>query len=219
VDAMSIVLAEVTVPSRSFELGEILHDHGQARIELVQFVPTGEVLAPYFWAEAGDYAAFEDSVRRDPRVESLIEVDVGLDKRLYHIKWADKLEIDGFLGAIHDNDIVIESALGTDDVWRFTLRASNHESLASLQQACVDSNVPLTVNRISEPTLETYDLDGLTSNQREALVIAHRRGYFKTPSETTLEEIGDELGITSQAASKRIRSGVETLVANAMSVD
>lgn len=216
---MSIVLAEISVPSESFALGEILHNQGQARIELTQLVPTGEALAPYFWAETDDYSAFEESVRRDSWVGSLIEVDVGPSKRLYHIKWADPLETDSFLRAIRDHDIIVESAVGTTDGWRFTLRASSHESLASFQQVCIDGDVSLTVNRISEPTLETYDLDGLTSSQREALVVAHKRGYFKTPSETTLEEIGEELGITSQATSKRIRNGVETLVANAVSVE
>ncbi|SEP05787.1 Predicted DNA binding protein, contains HTH domain [Halogranum amylolyticum] len=216
---MSVVLAEISVPSDSFQLGEVLNDYRPVRIELTQLVPTGEMLAPYFWAEAEDYAAFEESVRRDPRVGRLREVDVGPDKRLYHIEWADTLDSDGFLQALRSHDVIVESAVGTDDTWQFRLRAATHESLASFQQACTDSELPLTVHRVSEPASDAYDLDGLTSSQREALVVASRRGYFETPSRVSLKEIGDELGITPQAASKRIRGGVETLVTNAVSVD
>lgn len=48
--------------------------------------------------------------------------------------------------------------------------------------------------------------------QREALILAVERGYFAVPRETKLEEIAEELGITRQAASERVRRGAETVL-------
>ncbi|WP_217493319.1 helix-turn-helix domain-containing protein [Haladaptatus sp. W1] len=53
---------------------------------------------------------------------------------------------------------------------------------------------------------------GLTQEQREALVLALNRGYFSTPSEITLDELANQLGITSQAVSNRVRLGTEKVL-------
>lgn len=215
---MSTALADVTISSESFELGEILHDNQELRIELTQFVPTGDSLVPYFWVETANCEAFEDAVRSDERVAALTVVDEGADKRLYHIEWTDPMNVNGFLQAIRTHDVIVEAGVGTADTWRFRLRAADHEALASFRQACTDNGVKLEVQRVCSSNTGAYDIDGLTANQRDALRVATRLGYFETPSRATLDEVGAELGISSQAASKRIRRAVETLVDNAVSL-
>lgn len=42
----------------------------------------------------------------------------------------------------------------------------------------------------------------------EVVVVAYERGYFSTPRETTLGEIGAELGISSREARVRLRNGL-----------
>ena len=82
----------------------------------------------------------------------------------------------------------------------------------------MEGGIKITVDRVFTLT-EEYSggrMFDLTAEQREAVVLAANRGYFETPSKVTLEEIGAELGISSQAASKRIRGGVEKLVTNAL---
>lgn len=209
---MTIVVTEVTIPTDSFELGQILHDHDETRIELTKFVPTGNGLAPYFWAETDDHDAFEEAVRSDEQVASLTEVDDGPNKRLYHIEWADPMEINGLLDAIRAHNLIVETAVGTADIWRFRLRAANHGGLTEFQRTCNENGIELTINRIWNPSTAGQDPDGLTFDQREALRVAARLGYFESPSKATLDEVGEELGISSQAASKRIRAGVEKVV-------
>ncbi|MFP4695916.1 helix-turn-helix domain-containing protein [Thiohalospira sp.] len=57
---------------------------------------------------------------------------------------------------------------------------------------------------------------GLSQEQREALLLGLRRGYFDTPSDATLAEIADELGISQQATSDRIRRGTKRVLAEAL---
>ena len=56
---MSIVVAEFTISSDVFVLGQVLRNHEDVRVDLTQFVPLGDALVPYFWAETDDVRAFE----------------------------------------------------------------------------------------------------------------------------------------------------------------
>ena len=56
---MSVVVVELSVASDAFVMGSILRDHGDAHVELAQFVPIGETVAPYFWVDTADPDAFE----------------------------------------------------------------------------------------------------------------------------------------------------------------
>jgi predicted DNA binding protein len=78
----------------------------------------------------------------------------------------------------------------------------------------IENEVIVHINRIYTFTEETDRRRqfGLSSEQREALVLALRRGYFTSPSEVSLDELADELDITKQAVSDRIRRGNEKVL-------
>lgn len=52
----------------------------------------------------------------------------------------------------------------------------------------------------------------LTDQQREALVLAFERGYFTEPRETSLEELGESIGISPTAFGGRLRRGMKGLI-------
>ena len=53
---------------------------------------------------------------------------------------------------------------------------------------------------------------GLTDEQRETLLFAYDRGYFEEPRNTSLEELAEEMDLSSTAVGGRIRRGVNQLV-------
>lgn len=53
---------------------------------------------------------------------------------------------------------------------------------------------------------------GLTEEQRETLLFAYERGYFREPRETSLEALASEMGLSSTAVGGRIRRGINELV-------
>jgi predicted DNA binding protein len=59
---------------------------------------------------------------------------------------------------------------------------------------------------------------GLTDQQYDALTAACEAGYFAVPRETDLDELSDDLGISHQALSERIRRGTEALVTETLLV-
>ncbi len=206
------VITEVSLPSGSFELGRVFREGTDARIELLQLVPTGGSLVPYFWVETDDATAFETTVRAHDRVDSLTVVDTGPERTLFQIEWA--VERDPFLDAIVDHGLLIEAGTGTDESWRFQLRSTDRESLSAFQQTVRDHGLSVDIERVWTPSTTSMDRYGLTAKQREALQLAFTRGYFDVPRAVSLSDLGDELGITGQSFSRRLRRGESTLLSN-----
>jgi predicted DNA binding protein len=60
------------------------------------------------------------------------------------------------------------------------------------------------------------DASVLTDAQREALLTALEMGYYEVPRAVDLDDVGDRLGITSTAASERLRRGERRLIERAV---
>jgi len=54
---------------------------------------------------------------------------------------------------------------------------------------------------------------GLTEEQKAALTIAYDRGYFSEPRKSSLNEVAEEMGLSSTAMSGRLRRGTRNLIA------
>ena len=214
---MSIVVAELTVPSDAFVLGQVLQDGGDVHIDLTQFVPTGQSLVPYFWAETADEAAFEESVRADDRVASLTKLDGGRERHLYSIEWAT--DINGFIAALETHDFIVEKATGTPKTWSFRLRGPDHGNLSSFQQTLADRDIPIEVQRVWNPSDPQADAYGVSAKQGAALKLAFSEGYFDVPRETNLTDLAAHLDITRQSFSRRISRGLYNLLEHTIMTD
>ena len=128
------------------------------------------------------------------------------DRALYRIEWADEPE-DLLEGIATTGGVVLEAQ--GDENWQFRLRFLDHDELSAFHNYVLDHGISIRVERTYTLTEETGrdEQFGLTQAQREALVLATERGYFDVPSETTLDELAEERGITRQALSERVRRG------------
>lgn len=213
---MSIVVAEVSIPTDSFAIGAILQDT-EYRIDLTQFVPMGESCIPYFWVETENTVGFEESVRADDRVADLTALDASGPRTLYKIEWAEIPN--GFLAIVADHDLLIEDATGSEDRWRFRLRGPNRNNLSSFQQASLDEDIPMHIHRIWNPRAPDADPYGLTDTQRETLRLAFEEGYFDVPRNASLGDLGTRLDVSRQSVSRRVRMGVRNLLATTLMED
>lgn len=105
------------------------------------------------------------------------------------------------------------SGIGTKTEWRFEVRGENQAAIAEFREFCQERDIPITITAVHAMLPIKGEGYQLTDTQREALVLAYEQGYFNTPREATLEEIADELGITQQALSSRLRRGNRRLIA------
>lgn len=197
-------------------MGSVLH-HDDVRVELAQFVPIGESFVPHVWVETDDTAAFEDAVRADDRVATLTAVDRAADRTLYKVEWTEA--IDGFLSTVAEHGLLVESATGADERWQFRLQGPDRENLSSFQRALQEKEVPVTVHRVQCPEVSDEDRYGLTAKQRETLEIAFEEGYFEIPRGASLTDLAERLDVSHQSVSRRVRGGLDNLLAATLADD
>lgn len=199
------VIAEFTVPSSDFRLGRTLEPLPDIKLELETLVPSKDRIIPYFWAEDGDFQAFESVLMGDRMVLDLKMMDEIDKRRLYRVDW--HTDINGLVQGLISHEAAILQALGDNEEWEFRLRFENTHDLSEFHTHCVNNNIQIELDRMYNPIEETMEESrfGLTRSQREVLVTAHELGYFEVPRRSTLEEVAGQIGISDSAASERLR--------------
>ncbi|GKZ12903.1 helix-turn-helix domain-containing protein [Haladaptatus sp. T7] len=207
------VIAELTLQSKSFPLGDLLTTGTDIHIEFERVVPVGPRVVPVFWAWGDDLSDFETRVRDGSYVNDLTELDRVDDRVLYLMEW--EIPDEAFLEGLQETNSIIRTAEGYDDEdWSFELLFPSYDDLSEFHNYSLENDVEYTLGRIY--TLREVGKNrpplSLTEEQREALLLALQRGYFSTPSRVTLDELATELDISQQALSERIRRGNESLL-------
>lgn len=206
------VYVDFTVDDEQFTLGGVVAGLSPRRIELERIVPTGNTVMPFLWVRGADFEAFETAVASHPAVSDIAALDRLDDSVLYRITWDGEGE--NLIRCIVDADGAVLEAHTEGNGWRFRLRFLDHDSLSAFYNCCTDRDIRIHIDRtytLAERSESGYALD-LTQQQREALVLGLREGYFETPSRASTEDLAEELGISQQAASDRIRRGTEAVL-------
>lgn len=211
---MSVVV-EMQIPSADFELGRILHVEGMSTVELESLVPVGGVTVPLFWVHNATYDSFVETTRRHPAVDDASVIDEFDDRTLFTLDWDSNH--DHVFQGIAEFDGQLLSAVGTAGSWEFELRFPSHDALSGFSAHCEDAQVSLEVTRVFNPTSpDAGPWYGLTEPQRGALRLAVELGYYDIPRGCTTQELADELGISDQAVTERLRRAIVELVTHTL---
>ncbi|WP_088901353.1 helix-turn-helix domain-containing protein [Halorubrum lacusprofundi] len=209
------VITEVRISSDDFELGKILNLEGASAIELETLVPSGNATVPLFWVYEPIRDGFLDTVERYPTVNSVTAVDEFEDRTLIKLDW--DASQDHLFRCILEHDGQILSATGSPKEWNFEIRFSERESLSQCQDCCADAHITLDLTRIYNPVdPKVGPWYGLSKPQREALTLAVRMGYYDIPRGCTTAELADELGISDQATTERLRRAIGAFTRHAL---
>lgn len=214
----STIVAEFSVPADEFALGAILPAGPNVDVELERVVPETAVHVLYLWMEGRDPEDFVESVRDVPAVIDAVLLDTIGERRLYRIELGN--DADELVASIVESDATTMEATGAD-AWLFRLCFSGHDHLARFYNSCLARGLTeVYLDRVCSLVDHSGQSDGfgLTPEQREAIVLAARRGYFSTPRAASLDELAAEIGITQQALSQRIRRANEKIVLEALAV-
>ncbi|WP_394741553.1 helix-turn-helix domain-containing protein [Natronococcus roseus] len=203
--------ATFTVPSHQFPLGTVFEQLPDVTVTLERIIPAQDVVVPYFWVRGTVVDDIEGAFLDHPGVEDVRLVDSVADEYLLRVEWT--LEYSGVLSALTETEVPLIEAVGTDQQWTFDVRDDDRSDIAAFQHRCQELDVPITLTKLHALTpLETETEAALTDTQQEALVLAYDRGYFELPREVTMEDIGDELGISQQAVASRLRRGIKHIL-------
>lgn len=209
------VIAHLRIPADSFELGRILELEATGTIELENMVPLGEKAVPFFSVSDAVRESFEQNVENHPSVERIVEVTRHDDERLYSLDW--NIGRDVFLQGVIELQGQLLSATGTVNTWEFEIRFPTHEALSGFQEYCSNAHIPLEVGRIYNPVRPGTGMwYGVTEAQRETLMRAVQGGYYSIPRRMSTQDLADDLGISDQAVTERLRRAIETLTENTL---
>lgn len=212
------VIAEYTVPTESFALSATLAAVPGMVVEIERVVAHGQdQVVPYLWVTGEADDEFDRIVRDDPTTTEVTKLDTYEDGTLYRAKWTRKIE--SVVHAYTETGATIVEAVGRASGWELRMRFDEERLVAAFGDYCRDNDVAFELNRLYHPTEPMAGGQfGLTPKQRTALVAALDRGYFDIPRRSTMGEVADELGISQQSLSKRLRRGHRNLVSNVLTV-
>jgi len=214
------LIAEFSLRSSDLVLSAALDAAPDVTVELDTQMASGMGAPTFvFWAFGGDVEALEAGLDRDPSVRSTTCVERRDGKRLYRTRLDDD-EVLSVYPVYQRLGAAPMDATGTADGWQRRVRFPDRDAVVEMRQFCTDNDVSFRLHRLYTPSdSEVVDEFGLSSEQRRALVAAERAGYFDVPRQISLDELGDELDVSGQSASERLRRGVSELVTHTVLSD
>ena len=201
---------EFSSPAAEFPLGTVFENLPEVTVELERLIPHETLVIPYFWVRGAEAEDIEAAFEAHAGVVDVKLIDSVNDEYLMRAEW--DVEYFGVLSALAATNLVMLAGIGTKDGWHFEVRGESREAISEFRSRCQDDDISIDITAVHALLSVQGDDYELTDTQREALVLAYERGYFDSPRETSLEELADELGITQQSLSSRLKRGHRRLI-------
>ena len=210
------LIAEFSVPADGFALSDALGGVPGIRIEVERLAThSREWVMPFLWASGNELDAFEDALDGDPTVEEWKVLDRFEGTTLFVVRWTEPVE--SLVDAMIDRHAIVRRAAASDDQWFLEIQFADDEELSEFREHFEGDSFELRRKyRTTDPARGQF---GLTPEQRETLVLASELGYFSVPREATVEDLADELGVSANSVSQRLRRAHDRLVHQTLVAD
>lgn len=206
-----------TVPASDLALSHSLEALPKLRFELERIVTSGdEALMPMLWARGTARQEVEETLESDPTVDNVELLGDFEDEWLFRMEWIGHVDL--IVQMLTNSEATILDAVGHQDRWKLRVLYPRRSLFSKTHEFCEAHGISFDVTSIRELDEDPAGRYGLTSAQYEVLAEASRRGYFKIPREISLEELAEELDVSHQAASERLRRATDALVEDALFV-
>lgn len=211
-------IAEFSIPASEFALQETLERRPNMVFEVDRVVANAtDSVVPYATATQGDFEGLTSLLENDETVE---EVELLADtnvKRLYQMIWTMEAQILGYM--VGEQEATVETATAKNDRWYFRVLFPEREALQAADEYARETGCTFNLTQIYGIDTREQARFELTDEQREALVVAAENGYYQIPRDFDQTDLADELDISHQALSERLRRGIGNLVKNALIVE
>ncbi|WP_129112637.1 helix-turn-helix domain-containing protein [Halegenticoccus tardaugens] len=194
---------------------------GVARAMDVQASECGAIRL-FFWLRGADPDEFAAGVGADPTIREATELIEVADRRLYRVEYTEEGRGVSAYPAVVDVGAMNLDLKGTCEGWELRMRFPDRDALQTYRSRVLALGIELRLLAVYSEDAADEELPdesfGLTGPQQEVLSKAHAGGYFSIPREVTLGELAEQLGISTQAASVRLRRAHEALIENTIGV-
>ncbi|MCH7659335.1 MAG: helix-turn-helix domain-containing protein [Euryarchaeota archaeon] len=210
---MSATIVEVELPTAEFALSETISELDNIEFEVERFVAQdADHIMPFVWVTGNDGDRIKAVLERDESVDNL-ELLSELDGEwLYRMDWITQIQ--AVIQILIEEEGSILAAFGDESGWQLRVLFSDRDSLSRTYEYCRESGLTLDIRSIYELEDGREGRFGITEEQQSTLEVAFKRGYFDVPRAITLTNLADEIGISHQALSERLRRGQKSVLKN-----
>jgi hypothetical protein len=188
---------------------------GDPRVVLEQF-DTGETVAlqAHLWVHGTTDESFESGLAEDPTVARFDRVLSTADRRLYRVELERETAMVELYHSLVDTGSTIVDAR-TDTAtrgWRVEFLLTDGDAFHDVRGEFRRHDVPVEVEGVTGSFDDETGFFDLTRTQYQTLVTAMENGYFDVPRSVSLDDVSEELGVSHQATSERMRRALRDLV-------
>ena len=206
-----------TVPASQFALNHALETLPDVEVECERIVRSGDdAVMPLLWVRYADRDEVEAAFEADPSVGNVTCLSDLDEELLYRMDWIDHVDL--LLQMLTNAEATVLDAYGRGSRWKLRVLYPERDEFSTTHEFCAEHGLSFDVASIREIDGEPAGRFGLTESQYRALVLAVQRGYYEVPRRTTLEELADEVGVSHQALSERLRRATGSLAEDALLV-
>ncbi len=160
--------------------------------------------------------SLEPALSTDPSVAAAAQVAETERGSLYQaIHRESHAETTIYSEAVRHGGVFV-TGTGRRENWELRMRFPDRERFGQFRGACAEQDTSLAVEAVHE-TQSTMRAErySVSEPQEELIALAARSGYFEVPRQKSLTDLADELDVSTQAASERLRRGLDSLVEDA----
>jgi predicted DNA binding protein len=166
----------------------------------------------FLWAKTADPAAFEAAAVEDPTVSDVEAYTELSEKTLFRVVVSDRATVVTYPEWV-DRGASLLSATCQAGVWRGRMRFPGRDALHSLLDWAKSEDVAVTIGGL----YDDYEGEGgtmrrLSPEQERTLAQAYEMGHYEIPQRATAGEVAEELDVSQQAVSERLRRAYANLI-------
>ena len=190
------------VPDATFEAVRVAaHDHSSALALL--------------HASSDEPEKLDRAIQNDETVEDATCLLLENDQSLYRITW--KQAVQKVLDVLLRRDGTLLAAQKQADKWRIRLLFPDRVVVSKAYKNWRKRGLDFSVRRVNGVS-DMTECSGITLSpcQQETLIEAFHMNYYDVPRSVTLEDLADNLDVTHQALSERLRRGHRNLIGSTL---
>lgn len=201
---------QFVLPAAEAALAQTMDRIPGMRASLERSVATCQSQPSALWISAPDEGELVEALESDPSVEGFQRLATSDDRWLIDVEFQHSVEI--LWSILLSEGGVLTDVTIHDGKWHFDCRFTEHAAFGTTRESLEERAFEFEVQRISHDDEERPPGAALSEKQYASIKRAWEKGYFEVPREATLEELADDMGLSHQALSERIRRGLALCV-------
>lgn len=206
-----MLIATFSLPHDAVALEQAFRELPELEIEAERIAAHSRAwVMPCVWAANVDFDATDEALAADPSVNEVVDAYEFSDQKYYQLDWSE--DVDQRIDTYVDQRGSILDAEANADAWNVRIRFVSRDQFDAFRDALTERGTSFELRDLTEPGAPRQTFGELTPDQRDTLVVAREAGYYDVPRGTTVREIADELDVSHQAVSERLRRGTANLI-------